>query len=151
MASHDSRTPVGIARITAAGGKILGVALVAKSAKNAEKPLPVLKKTARELHEYFKGRRKHFSVPLDPPGTFFQKKVWTALSKIPYGKTSSYREIARAIGKPKSVRAVANAVGANPVCVLIPCHRVIGSDGALTGYAYGLAKKSKLLGLEGVS
>lgn len=101
-----------------------------------------------ELQEYFDGNRKEFSVPLHTPGSDFQNKVWTALQHIPYGQTRSYKEQATAIGSPESVRAVANANGMNRLSILIPCHRVIGSDGQLTGYGGGLWRKKYLLELE---
>jgi AraC family transcriptional regulator of adaptative response/methylated-DNA-[protein]-cysteine methyltransferase len=101
-----------------------------------------------QLHEYFEGRRKEFSVPLHALGTDFQGKVWQALQEIPYGKTKSYKEQAMTIGSPESVRAVANANGMNRISILIPCHRVIGADGTLTGYGGGLWRKQYLLELE---
>lgn len=107
-------------------------------------------RAAQELDEYFSGKRTAFTVPLEFVGTGFQKKVWNALLEIPFGSTVSYVETAHRIGMPRSVRAVANAVGANPVSVLAPCHRVIGNDGSLTGYAGGMEVKRKLLKLENV-
>ena len=102
----------------------------------------------KELHEYFKGKRKIFETPLHTPGTAFQVTVWTALQQIPYGKTNTYKEQAIAIGKPEAVRAVANANGMNRISIIIPCHRVIGSDGQLTGYGGGLWRKIFLLDME---
>jgi AraC family transcriptional regulator of adaptative response/methylated-DNA-[protein]-cysteine methyltransferase len=101
-----------------------------------------------QLDEYFTGRRESFSVPLHTPGTEFQQKVWSTLQLIPYGQTMSYKDLAEKIGKPDSVRAVANANGMNRVSILVPCHRVIGSDGQLTGYGGGLWRKKHLLELE---
>lgn len=101
-----------------------------------------------QLQEYFHGQRKQFSVPLHTPGTVFQNKVWTALQSIPYGQTKSYKEQAIIIGNPESVRAVANANGMNRISILVPCHRVIGSDGQLTGYGGGIWRKKYLLELE---
>ena len=101
-----------------------------------------------QLREYFEGNRKEFSVPLHTPGTEFQNKVWAALQGIPYGQTKTYKAQAIAIGRPESVRAVANANGLNRISILIPCHRVIGSDGQLTGYGGGLWRKKYLLELE---
>ena len=98
-----------------------------------------------QLQAYFKGTLKDFSLPLDLDGTSFQLKVWKALQKIPYGQTISYAELARWIGKPKAVRAVGGANGRNPIPLVVPCHRVIGSDGSLTGYGSGLPIKSALL------
>jgi AraC family transcriptional regulator of adaptative response/methylated-DNA-[protein]-cysteine methyltransferase len=105
----------------------------------------VLNQTQEELSEYFQGTRRDFSVPLDYPGTDFQKTVWENLQKIPYGETRSYKDQAVKIGKPKAVRAVAAANGQNRIAIIIPCHRVIGSDGSLTGYGGGLSRKKWLL------
>ena len=104
---------------------------------------------ARELKEYFAGRRRSFDLTLDIRGTEFQKRCWQELLKIPYGETRSYAEIARAMGNPTAVRAVGLANGQNPIAIIVPCHRVIGSDGSLTGYGGGLETKRKLLELEG--
>ena len=103
----------------------------------------------RQLKEYFAGRRRQFDLPLDLRGTDFQKRCWRELLKIPYGETRSYADIARAIGNPAAVRAVGLANGQNPIAIIVPCHRVIGSDGSLTGYGGGLETKRKLLELEG--
>ena len=110
----------------------------------------VIEKAVEELNEYFTGKRKDFDIPVHFTGSQFQNRVWTELQKIPYGSTVSYGEIARRIGRPKSVRAVANANAANPISILVPCHRVIGSDGSLTGYGGGLDAKEKLLKIEKV-
>lgn len=103
----------------------------------------------RQLDEYFAGRRQRFELLLAPRGTAFQQAVWQALQRIPFGQTSSYSALAEQIARPKAVRAVGAANGANPIAVVIPCHRVIGRDGSLTGYAGGLARKALLLELEG--
>ncbi|MFO1464062.1 MAG: methylated-DNA--[protein]-cysteine S-methyltransferase [bacterium] len=104
---------------------------------------------ARQLREYFSGRRRDFDLPLASAGTPFQQKVWAELRRIPFGETLSYAELARRLGDPGAVRAVARANALNPIAILIPCHRVIGSDGSLTGYAAGLERKARLLVLEG--
>lgn len=101
-----------------------------------------------QLNEYFAGERKEFNLKLSPKGTDFQKRVWAELERIPYGKTVSYQQIANRLGNPKVIRAAASANGKNPISVIIPCHRVIGSDGSLTGYASGLHRKKWLLELE---
>lgn len=101
-----------------------------------------------ELEEYFLGRRREFDLPLSPDGTEFQKRVWAALREIPYGETRSYSEIAGQVGNPKAVRAVGMANHRNPIAIMIPCHRVIGKNGSLTGYAGGLDLKERLLKLE---
>ncbi|HQI39814.1 MAG: hypothetical protein B6D44_05250 [Ignavibacteriales bacterium UTCHB2] len=110
---------------------------------------PYLFGALNQLREYFAGERKKFNLPLDLEGTDFQKKVWKELQKIPYGKTISYKALSEKIGNVKAIRAVGKANGQNPVAIIVPCHRVIGSDGNLTGYASGLDIKEKLLLLEG--
>jgi methylated-DNA-[protein]-cysteine S-methyltransferase len=102
----------------------------------------------RQLHAFFCGQRTAFELPLAPVGTEFQQSVWRALTAIPYGTTATYAEIARRLGKPHAVRAVGAANGKNPLSIVVPCHRVIGADGTLTGYAGGLAAKRRLLELE---
>lgn len=104
----------------------------------------------KQTDEYFSGKRKKFDLPLSPQGTSFQKSVWEALAKIPYGQVISYATVARQIGNPKAVRAVGSAIGRNPIGIIIPCHRVIGSNKKLTGYAGGLDRKQSLLALEGM-
>jgi len=109
---------------------------------------PVLMKTERQLGEYFTGKRKTFSVPLDLRGTPFQKNVWEALLAIPFGETRSYGQLATQLGNPRATRAVGAANGRNPISIIVPCHRVIGSSGKLTGFAGGLEAKERLLRLE---
>lgn len=112
---------------------------------------PVLRRAAAQLAEYFEGRRQHFDLPLDlDAGTAFQQAVWQALLTIAPGQVSSYGAIGRQIGRPAAVRAVGAAVGRNPLGIVVPCHRVLGSNGSLTGYAGGLDRKVALLRLEGV-
>jgi methylated-DNA-[protein]-cysteine S-methyltransferase len=108
----------------------------------------ILKMTILQLGEYFAGKRTSFSIPLSPEGTEYQKKVWQQLQRIPYGKTISYKELATALNDPKACRAVGSANGKNPLSIVIPCHRVIASDGKLAGYAGGVTTKSFLLNLE---
>lgn len=103
---------------------------------------------AGEIMEYFEGERKIFSIPLDYNGTAFQLAVWNALCEIPYGQTNSYSDIAKSINKSAAVRAVGTAIGANPILITVPCHRVVGKNGSLTGYRGGLEMKTKLLELE---
>ena len=107
-----------------------------------------LERTARQLDEYLSGNRREFDIPLLLVGTDFQRSVWNALLQVPYGGTASYLQIARAIGKGKAVRAVGSACRANPIGIVVPCHRIIGSDGSLVGYYGGLALKQQLLNLE---
>jgi len=108
----------------------------------------ILLETERQLGEYFAGRRRVFDLNLDFPGTDFQRRVWAALLTIPHGQTRSYGEIARQIGSPAAARAVGAANGRNPISIVVPCHRVVGSTGKLTGFAGGLQAKSRLLALE---
>jgi methylated-DNA-[protein]-cysteine S-methyltransferase len=154
--SKKVRTPVGILTLVASNAGLAAILwpnerpghfrldVVADDPKH-----PVLRETERQLAEYFAGRRKVFDLELDFAGTVFQKKVWHALLTIPFGETRSYAQIARQIGRPKAVRAVGAANGRNPISIVTPCHRVIGSNGALTGFAGGLATKERLLRLEG--
>jgi methylated-DNA-[protein]-cysteine S-methyltransferase len=109
---------------------------------------PILVQAERELREYFAGERRSFSVPLDASGTAFQKKAWAVLLTIPYGETRSYGQLAAQVGNPKASRAVGAANGRNPISIIVPCHRAIASDGALTGFAGGLDAKRHLLALE---
>ncbi len=106
------------------------------------------KQTLVQLNEYFEGKRKDFTLPLAPAGTVFQRAVWSELQKIPYGETRTYRQIAQAVGSPNACRAVGSANHNNPIPFLIPCHRVIGSGGGMTGYAGGIEMKQRLLSLE---
>jgi methylated-DNA-[protein]-cysteine S-methyltransferase len=112
---------------------------------------PLLQQTALQLDQYFAGRRTRFDMPLDLEGTEFQLLVWRELLTIPYGQTIRYAEHAQRIGKPAAMRAVGAAIGRNPVSIVIPCHRVVGASGALTGYAGGLERKSALLALERIT
>lgn len=105
----------------------------------------VFMEVVSQLNDYFEGNRKEFDFKMNPQGTDFQKKVWNELLKVSYGKTASYQEITNSLGDPKAIRAVANANGKNPLWIVIPCHRIISSDGSLTGYAGGLWRKKWLL------
>ncbi|HTP61490.1 MAG TPA: methylated-DNA--[protein]-cysteine S-methyltransferase [Burkholderiales bacterium] len=109
---------------------------------------PVLRQARRELAEYFAGKRTRFDVPLDPQGTVFQRKIWKAISSVSFGRTLTYSEIAKRAGHAGSARAAGAATGRNPISVIVPCHRIMGSDGSLTGYAGGLSRKRALLALE---
>ncbi len=139
-------TPLGIASIS---GDELGVSSISITKENVvsldiEVPAS-LKKAVTQLQEYFDGQRTTFDFILNPKGTEFQKRVWNELLKIPFGKTVSYLDIAKRLGDPKCIRAAATANGKNPLWIVIPCHRVIGTDGSLTGYAGGLWRKKWLL------
>jgi len=120
----------------------------ALKAEYIESTSKVIEETIMQLEEYFLKKRKDFDIPLLSVGTDFQRSVWKGLMQIPYGSTASYLDLAKSIGNDKAVRAVASANGANAISILIPCHRVVGSDGMLTGYAGGLDVKEKLLTLE---
>ncbi len=143
------QTPLGYAEITASDQAVFGVRLVDGLPKKTEKTSgaasAVLKQCISELDEYFSGGRKKFTVKLERNGTDFQKKVWRALEKISYGGTASYADIAEAVGSPKAVRAVGLANSKNPHWVIVPCHRVIGKNKKLVGYAGGLVRKKWLL------
>lgn len=121
---------------------------VAGSLRTADPKIRILARAAAQLKEYFCGKRKKFGLPLAFGGTPFQKKIWTALSEIPYGETLSYKNLAGRVGNPKAARAAGTAAGKNPLCVVLPCHRVIASNGSLGGYSGGLKIKSGLLALE---
>lgn len=108
----------------------------------------VIERTRYQLAEYFAGTRREFDVPMEPRGTPFQQRVWTVLTEIPYGTTTTYGRMARRLGQPTATRAVGAANGRNPISILVPCHRAIGADGSLTGYAGGLERKKALLELE---
>jgi methylated-DNA-[protein]-cysteine S-methyltransferase len=151
---HD--TPLGSVRIAARGGALFGLwfdgqKYDAKAGADwREAPDdPSLRAAARQLDDYFAGRRTRFDLALAPGGTPFQQRVWRAIAQVPAGETTSYGEIARRLGCPKAVRAVGAAIGRNPLIVVVPCHRIVGAGGALTGYAGGLERKRALLALEG--
>ncbi len=143
---YDYDTPVGKLYIEAEDDYLTRISFFELFSKRLETPL--IKETYRQLSEYFAKKRKIFDIPLKLEGTEFQKAVWHALMKIPYGKTATYLEIAETIGNPKASRAVGMANNKNKIPIVIPCHRVIGSNGSLTGYAGGLEIKKKLLNIE---
>jgi methylated-DNA-[protein]-cysteine S-methyltransferase len=143
-------SPLGRLRLVASDDALAGVHFqehrhAAPRGASAPADHPVLERAARELAEYFSGSRRRFSVPLAPSGSEFQRAVWTELARIPFGETRSYSAVARALGRARAERAVGAAAGRNPLSIVIPCHRVLGSDGALTGYAGGLDAKRWLL------
>ena len=148
-------TTQGLAGLWFEGQRHLPAQLIAEPTRPGVWPTdanhPVLKQATRQLTDYFTGKRTQFDLPLDlSGGTAFQQSVWQALLAIPPGTTASYGQISSRIGKPSAVRAVGAAVGRNPVSIIVPCHRVMGADGSLTGYAGGLDRKTALLALEGV-
>ncbi len=143
-------SPLGNIKIVVAGNRLTSLCFTREQAT----PLPeddTLRKVKGQLAEYFAGNKTSFTVPLAPAGTNFQQNVWRQLQAIPYGTTISYRQLAHRLGDPRCIRAAARANGQNPIAIIIPCHRVIGSDGRLTGYAGGLDKKAFLLNLEGAT
>ncbi len=146
------KTPIGIAEITGDKNGIQSVSVLDESevsaAKLSTKTPKVLESCVTQLEEYFNGERASFNLTVNPKGTAFQKKVWKSLLNIEYGKTRSYLEQSKALGDVKAIRAVAAANGKNPLWIVIPCHRVIGSDGSLTGYAGGIWRKKWLLNHE---
>tara|TARA_B110000090_G_scaffold188567_1_gene218931 strand:- start:99 stop:593 length:495 start_codon:yes stop_codon:yes gene_type:complete len=146
------KTPIGIAKISGDKNGIQSISVldedsVSDDILNISTPF-CLQECVVQLEEYFKGNRNHFNLTVNPKGTAFQIKVWKVLLKIKYGKTKSYLEQSKALGDIKAIRAVATANGKNPLWIVIPCHRVIGSDGSLTGYAGGLWRKKWLLAHE---
>lgn len=138
-------SPVGILEIIGDAKGLVSVTFKDVSEEINNEIPSVLQEAVSQLSEYFEGKRPEFSLKLAPKGTDFQKKVWSELEEIPFGRTCSYQEIANKLGDPKVIRAAASANGKNPIAIIIPCHRVIGSDGSLTGYAGGLHRKKWLL------
>ncbi len=138
-------TDIGALEIIGSGHGIVSVSFVDVIDPGAKCVTPVVQQCITELSQYFGGQRTTFSVRLDATGTKFQLAVWRALREIAFGQTVSYGSVARAIGRPRSAHAVGGAVGRNPVAIIVPCHRVLGADGSLTGYAAGLERKRWLL------
>ncbi len=138
-------TPLGIAKIVGDEHGIASVSILNDDEKVSDIIPEVLQDCVHQLQGYFEGNRKQFSLKLNPKGTDFQNRVWDALLTIPYGKTMSYLNLSKQLGDVKAIRAVANANGKNPLWIIVPCHRVIGSDGSLTRYAGGLSRKQWLL------
>lgn len=139
--------PFGFFRIVEEGGAVVAIDVV-KERQEEERPSEVTDWAARELHEYLEGERRAFTFPYRLVGTPFRLQVWKELEKVPYGETTTYKRLAEAIGRPGAYHAVGGAVGANPLGIVVPCHRVIGTNGSLTGYAWGLPMKEALLELE---
>ena len=150
-----AESPLGRIMLTSDGRSLTGLYLQGQKYEPAplsdwrpDNSLPVFIATGTQLAEYFAGKRTCFEIPVAPRGTPFQQEVWSRLQAIPYGAQLSYGEIARELGNPRAARAVGAAIGRNPVSIIIPCHRVLGQNGALTGYAGGLERKRALLELE---
>lgn len=147
LESARIQSPVGILEITGSSNGIRSILFINEAIEPTEVP-PALQDCVSQLNEYFAGRRKQFDFVLDPVGTDFQLKVWKQLQTIPFGKTISYLDLARLTGSETNTRAVGNANGKNKINIVVPCHRVIGSNGKLTGYGGGLWRKEILLKLE---
>ncbi len=139
------KTPLGIAKLEGDDAGLSGITILDSEEVPTAVIPEVLEDAAYQLQEYFEGKRKTFDLELNPQGTDFQKKVWKALLDIPFGKTLSYLELSKILGDVKAIRAVAAANGKNPLWIVVPCHRIIGSDGSLIGYAGGLHRKKWLL------
>ena len=151
MNYYTKQTPIGLITISEEQGFVTSLSFKQKvfNGKWDKNVLSeVLKDAFEQLEEYLEGKRKEFDLPLNPKGTSFQQKVWSCLYKIPYGETRSYKDVAEQIGDENACRAVGSANNKNPIPIFIPCHRIIGSDGNLTGYAGGLEIKQKLLDIE---
>ncbi|WP_298323172.1 methylated-DNA--[protein]-cysteine S-methyltransferase [uncultured Dokdonia sp.] len=141
-------TPIGLLQLEGSSDGLSSVLFIETDVTPSSTIPDVLEDAATQLQEYFAGKRAAFSLKLSPLGTDFQRRVWRALETIPFGKTTSYLAMAKQLGDPKVIRAAASANGKNPISIIIPCHRVIGSDGSLTGYAGGLHRKKWLLAHE---
>lgn len=145
MESCIIKTPLGFAKLKGDETGTSSFTVLNNDEKISDIIPEVLEDSVRQLQEYFKGERNVFSLKLNPQGTDFQKRVWDKLLTIPFGKTTSYLQLSKDLGDVKAIRAVASANGKNPLWIIVPCHRVIGSDGSLTGYAGGLHRKKWLL------
>jgi len=160
LIAHKISTPVGEIALAACGGKLCvcdfdcgGFATLSRVAKRLGAQVewgssPVIQLAAEELSEYFQRQRRTFTVPLQLCGTEFQQAAWTAMLRVPYGKTASYAEEARMAGRPRALRAIGQANGCNPLAIFVPCHRIVASDGTIGGYSGGLSRKRFLLRLE---
>jgi methylated-DNA-[protein]-cysteine S-methyltransferase len=148
-------SPIGAMRLVVTDGRVAALQLPSSGSEEPEArrvapafACALIERATRQLDDYFAGRRERFELPLGAPGTAFQKRVWAALEEIPFGETRSYFDVAVRLGKPTATRAVGAANGKNPIAIVVPCHRVIGKNGTLTGYAGGLAIKEMLLRFE---
>lgn len=139
------KTPIGTAKIVGDENGIISITVLDKTVEITTKTPECLKDCVTQLNEYFTGTRTNFNLKLNPRGTSFQKSVWNELLNVPFGKTRSYLEQSKQLGDIKAIRAVASANGKNPIWIVIPCHRIIGSNGSLTGYAGGIWRKKWLL------
>ncbi|MCH1609630.1 MAG: methylated-DNA--[protein]-cysteine S-methyltransferase [Flavobacteriaceae bacterium] len=140
---------IGILSVSTHNQEVISISFVDEIEKTSASPSPVLQKALKQIEEYFNGKRSEFDFPYRWVGTDFQVKIWKLVSRIPYGTSLAYVKVAQAYGDAKMVRAVGAALAKNPLIILIPCHRVMGSDGSLVGYSAGIDKKRQLLELEG--
>lgn len=138
-------SPVGLLKIETDEKQLLSISFVSSPENDSDFQPEILDETARQLEEYFKGRRKKFDLKLAPEGTLFQQKVWQQIIKVEYGETATYQKVAQQVGTEKHTRAVGLANGQNPIPIIVPCHRIIGANGKLTGYAGGIDRKKWLL------
>ncbi len=137
-------TPIGMAKISGDENGIAAISILQNGELSSAIP-EILQESITQINEYFDGKRSNFDIKINPKGTEFQRKIWNELLQIPFGRTMSYLDLSKKLGDVKAIRAVASANGKNPLWIVIPCHRVIGSDGSLTGYAGGLWRKKWLL------
>lgn len=155
LSCKEMESPVGKLKLVASSNALVAVLWererpnrVKLGTSTLDPQHPILLEAERQLTEYFSSQRTEFDLPLQPDGSAFQKKVWQALREIPFGQTKSYLDLAKAVGSSKAARAVGAANGKNPLSIIVPCHRILGSDGSLTGFAAGLATKAALLAHE---
>jgi len=146
--SYSFNCELGTATVRESEGCVVGLELEESAPLGSGEPTALALEVERQLREYFAGERREFDLPLAPEGTPFQRAVWAELQNIPYGETRSYGEVATAVGNPRACRAVGAANNRNPLGIIVPCHRVVGSDGSLVGYATGIDHKRHLLELE---
>ncbi len=144
------QSPMGLLRIAATDDAITEVVFADAPTPSQDQDHPLIAECIRQLDEYFAGNRTAFELPISPKGTEFERRMWRALCSIPHGTTVSYAQLAQRIDSPKAFRAVGSACGKNPIIIIIPCHRVLGSDGGIGGFSCGLFRKRALLALEGV-
>jgi len=142
------KSPIGLVQIGGSASEVTSLDFLERRREKTESN-PFLDRAARQIAEYFAGKRQVFDLPISYQGTHFQERVWGQLLKVPFGKTASYQDIARGVGNPLAVRAVGAANGKNPISLIVPCHRIIGSNGTLVGYGGGLWRKEWLLKHEG--
>lgn len=147
MYIYTYQTKIGPITIHESNNKITKISINEKNSVNTEES-NLTKQTIKEINEYLDHKRTDFTIPLDPQGTDHQIKVWNELKKIPYSETRTYKELATSLGNPNASRAIGSACGKNPIMIIVPCHRVIGTNGKLTGYAGGIGVKEKLIDLE---